>query len=135
MLGKSLGSVKAFDSRFDGQILPESVHFDLDGDVVIGLIATYSDKVRFDDLVDAINRTQEKWWRDSDRKMANHGVSVWRNEKTRVAYQASGSQIIMIWLDRRVTDQEASADADALIAIEAAESKEAAKELDDTMAD
>lgn len=106
LLGNCLGIVKAFDGTTDRQILPESIHFDLDGDVVHGLIATYPDNVKFEQLVDAINTTQKKWWRDSDRKMAQHGVSVWRNEKSRVAYQASGTQLIMIWLDRRVSDRE-----------------------------
>ncbi len=135
LLGKSLGCVKAFDGKVAGQVLPESIHFDLDGDVVYGLIATYSDKVKFEDLIDAINRTQKKWWRDSDRKMADHGVSVWRNEKSRVAYQASGSQVIMLWINRRVTDREARQFTDALIAIEAAKLQESTEEQDDGSAD
>jgi hypothetical protein len=126
LLGNSLGAVKAFDGRIDRQILPESIHFDLDGDVVYGLIATYPENVKFEHLIDAINSTQKKWWRDSDRKMADHGVSVWRNEKSRVAYQASGTQLIMIWLDRRVSDRDRSEPAEATSLIEAANQEAAA---------
>lgn len=106
LLGKPLGSAKAFNVKASETIFPESIHFDLDGQVVYGLMATYPESVKLEQLIEAINQTQKKWWRDADRKMAKFGVSVWRNEESRVAYQASGSQIIMIWIDRRVTKRE-----------------------------
>jgi hypothetical protein len=114
VLGKRLGDVKAFAAAPKTPVYPKSIHFDLDDGIVYGLIAQYPDKVDFDDLVDAVNRTQRKWWRDSDRQMAKWGVSVWRNEQARVAYQVADSQLIMLWIDRKATIKQIREAAEAL---------------------
>lgn len=110
VLGQEIGSVMALakprNKDAKALIYPTNIQFDLDGSNVYGLIATYSDDVDFDRLVAAVNRTQKKWWRDSDGKMAEHGVTVWRNEQDRFAAQVTDNQLIMIWLDRRITDAE-----------------------------
>jgi len=114
VLGKRLGDVKVFAAASKTPIYPESIQFDLDDGIVYGLIAHYPDKIGFDDLVNAVNRTQRKWWRDSDREMARWGVSVWRNEKARVAYQVADSQVIMLWIDRKATIKQIREAAEAL---------------------
>jgi hypothetical protein len=105
LFGKPLGDFKAFDSKTAKLVYPESVQFDLDNGVVCGLVAIYPAEVTFADLVDAVNETQRKWWRDANGEMSKFGVTVWRNDDLRISIQVSGSQVVMIWLDPRMKDR------------------------------
>jgi hypothetical protein len=128
LLGSKLGTAEAFPESEGGQ-LPESVQFDLDPEngLVFGLIAKYPPGTPFEDLVAAVNRTEKKWYRGDSSDLAT-GVCLWRNEKSRVVYQASETQLIMLWLDRRVTDEEVKLFSDAISRIEAEIDKEASQD-------
>ena len=119
LLGSKLGIADAFP-KSEGRQLPESVQFDLDPEngLVFGLIAKYPVGTAFEDLIAAVNRTEKKWFRDDSSDLTT-GVCMWRNEKSRVVYQASETQLIMLWLDRRVTDEEVKLFSDAFRRIEA----------------
>lgn len=117
ILGKDLGQSKLLEHPGHAESLeyPKSVHIDLEGSVAYGIKATYSESVAFQDLLAAVNLTQKKWTRDPDGEMAQWGVTVWRNEKNRFAIQVSDAQVIMIWLDRRITESEREATLSALL--------------------
>jgi hypothetical protein len=123
LLGKPVGECKAFGGKSTQFVYPENVQFDLDKDIVYGLIAVYPAEVMFAELVDAVNENHRKWWRDADGEMSKYGVSVWRNEAARVAIQVSDSQVIMIWLDRHVTEREKKVVSKALLEIKKATDK------------
>ena len=89
-------------------VYPESIHLDLHGPIVWGVMATYPETIEFKDLVEAVNTQHQKWWRDKDGQMAKFGVTTWRNEDARFVIQVADSQVIMIWLDRKITDREAT---------------------------
>ncbi len=108
MFGKQIGSVSpliAADRETDS-VFPENVHLDLNGPIVYGVMATYSESITFQDLVGAVNRKHKKWTRDPEGEMAKWGVAVWRNEADRHSIQVADSRVIMIWLDRHVTESE-----------------------------
>jgi hypothetical protein len=108
MLGKPVGSVSPLivSNRDTVSVFPENIHLDLNGPEIYGVMATYPESVTFQDLVDAVDRKHKKWTRDPDGKMAKFGVAVWRNEDDRYAIQVADSQVIMIWLDREITQRE-----------------------------
>lgn len=108
MFGKQIGTVLPLVKYADGKqaIYPKNIHLDLNGPIIYGVMATYPDSVSFQNLVDRINLTHKKWSRDPDGEMAKWGVTVWRNDKGRYSIQASESKIIMIWLDRKITQEE-----------------------------
>jgi len=108
LFGKHIGGISPLKkpTRVEDAIYPKNVHLDLDGPIVYGIMTTYSESVTFQNLVDAVNLKHKKWSRDSDGEMAKWGVTVWRNEDDRYAIQVSESQIIMIWLDREISQKE-----------------------------
>ncbi|MEN1678462.1 MAG: hypothetical protein AAGJ46_02640 [Planctomycetota bacterium] len=125
VFGKPLGATLALPKASEAAplIYPESIHFDLqEGAIVYGLIATYPDAVGFDALVETMNVTQRKWWGNEDGTAKAFGVNWWRNEDDRFTTQVSDSRVVMIWLDRKVSDREQ----DALVGAFLRAAKEAA---------